>query len=253
MIEQGTGKSGGAERRSVNRGMGYIGRKIEEFGSAVYRAFVFPFKKLREELGGKCVLKQGAYFNKGTRLCGRNYLGRNTYLTHVELGFGSYVSEQGRLMDTRVGKYCSIGPHVYCAFGLHPAHGVLSTHPAFYSTLAAEGFTYAERTTFKEERFADEASGMKVIIGNDVWIGARVTLTEGIRIGDGAIVAAGALVLTDIEPYAIYAGVPARKISDRLTLEQQKKIQKRKLDKWWEKSEDELRTLVKKGEFGHTL
>ncbi len=229
--------------------MGYLSRKIEEFGTAVYRAFVFPFRKMRAEIGGKCVLKQGAYFNKGTKLYGRNFLGRNTYLTHVEMGFGSYVAESGRLVDTRVGRYCSIGPHVYCAFGLHPAHGTLSTHPAFYSATAAEGFTYAERTTFKEERFADEASGMKVLIGNDVWIGARVTLMEGIRIGDGAIVAAGALVLTDIEPYAVYAGVPARKISERLTVAERESMRKKGLEAWWEKSEDELRVLVREGKF----
>lgn len=52
-------------------------------------------------------------------------------------------------------------------------------------------------------------------IGDDVWIGARVTLMKGIRIGRGAIVAAGAVVTRDVPPYAIVGGVPARVIRMR--------------------------------------
>lgn len=53
-------------------------------------------------------------------------------------------------------------------------------------------------------------------IGNDVWIGTRVVILPGIRIGDGAIVAAGAVVTKDVEPYAIVGGNPARAIGSRL-------------------------------------
>jgi chloramphenicol O-acetyltransferase type B len=52
-------------------------------------------------------------------------------------------------------------------------------------------------------------------IGNDVWIGYGVTIMQGINVNDGAIVAAGSVVTKDVEPYSIYAGNPARKISDR--------------------------------------
>lgn len=227
----------------------YISRKIQERGSALFRAFVFPFIKFKTELSTSGVIKQGAYFNKGTVLGGRNYLGRECYLTHVELGYGSYLAEHGRLIDTSVGKYCSLGPYLRCAFGLHPAKGYPSTHPAFYSTSGAEGFTYADKDSFCEERFADEKRGMKVVIGNNVWIGACVTLTEGIKIGDGAVVAAGSLVKDDLEPYTIYAGVPAKKIGERFTEEQRKALSERGLENWWEKSSAELEKLVKEGRF----
>lgn len=55
----------------------------------------------------------------------------------------------------------------------------------------------------------------KVIIGNDVWIGTRVTILPGVKIGDGAVVAAGAVVSKDVMPYTIVGGIPARVIRNR--------------------------------------
>lgn len=54
-----------------------------------------------------------------------------------------------------------------------------------------------------------------VTIGNDVWIGVRVTILPGATIGDGAVVGAGAVVTKAVEPYSIVGGVPAQKIGQR--------------------------------------
>jgi acetyltransferase-like isoleucine patch superfamily enzyme len=54
-----------------------------------------------------------------------------------------------------------------------------------------------------------------IIIGNDVWIGTGVKLLKGITIGDGAIIAAGAVVKENVPPYMIAGGVPAKIISER--------------------------------------
>lgn len=61
--------------------------------------------------------------------------------------------------------------------------------------------------------FADR--GGEVIIGNRVWIGFRAIILPGVKIGDGAVVGAGAVVTKDVEPFAIVAGNPARKIGER--------------------------------------
>ncbi|GEM_PF-103079 len=225
---------------------GFLGRKIEEVASGLYRSLVYPFVRMGTELSTKSVMKQGTYMNKGSRLMGRNYLGRNVYLTRTTLGYGSYVAEGGRLVETFVGRYCSIGPEITCAFGLHPSRDAVSTHPAFYSASAAEGFTYADKTTFTEEKYVSETP-FRVVIGNDVWIGARVTLLEGVTIGDGAIVAAGAVVNTDLEPYGIYGGVPAKLIGRRFTDEDDMLMVKS--SKWWELDEERLRELVSSGNF----
>lgn len=58
------------------------------------------------------------------------------------------------------------------------------------------------------------------VIGNDVWIGYQALVMPGVRIGDGAIVSAGAVVVSDVEPYAIVGSNPARPIKRRFDPEQ---------------------------------
>ena len=52
-------------------------------------------------------------------------------------------------------------------------------------------------------------------IGDDVWIAANVTILKGVKIGDGAVIAAGSVVTKDVEPMSIVAGVPAKKVGER--------------------------------------
>ena len=56
----------------------------------------------------------------------------------------------------------------------------------------------------------------KVTIGNDVWLGQRVMIMPGVTIGNGSIVAAGAVVTKDIPPYSIVGGVPAKVLKNRI-------------------------------------
>ncbi len=69
-------------------------------------------------------------------------------------------------------------------------------------------------------------------IGNDVWIGANVIVKSGVTIGDGSIIAAGAVVTKDVAPFSVIGGVPAKHIKLRFSEEQ---INFLKQFKWWEK------------------
>ena len=66
----------------------------------------------------------------------------------------------------------------------------------------------AQSTTF-------EYASAPISIGDYAWVGINATILKGVTIGEGAVVAAGAVVTKDVEPYTIVAGVPARKIGDR--------------------------------------
>ena len=107
----------------------------------------------------------------------------------------------------------------------------MSTHPAFFSRKKQAGFTFIDRQKFIESSYAEES--YPIIIENDVWIGYRVTILSGIRIGNGAIVAAGSVVTRDVPPYSIVGGVPARIIRYRFN---QEIIRELLTDKWWDNS-----------------
>lgn len=70
-----------------------------------------------------------------------------------------------------------------------------------------------------------------VVIGNDVWIGANAIIMPGVRIGDGAIVGAGAVVIKDVDSYAVVAGVPARVIKYRFS---EDRIAALREIRWWD-------------------
>lgn len=59
----------------------------------------------------------------------------------------------------------------------------------------------------------------KTVVSDDVWIGYGSIILSGVKIGQGSIIAAGSVVTGDIEPFSIYAGVPARKIKERFEKE----------------------------------
>ncbi len=77
-----------------------------------------------------------------------------------------------------------------------------------------------------------------VTIGNDVWLGYQSTILSGVNIGDGAIVAAGAVVTSDVPPYAIVAGVPAKILRYRFAAEQIEQLLK---IAWWNWKDEVIR------------
>ncbi|MGQ3673903.1 CatB-related O-acetyltransferase [Xanthobacter sp. TB0139] len=137
--------------------------------------------------------------------------------TILSMGAFSYSDGfTGRLMASRVriGRYCSIAAGARTITTQHPADWV-SSHPFQYSKSR-----YLDREFFDlpEDYFPScsyDALPAPVTIGNDVWIGMSATIMGGVAIGDGAIVAANALVTKDVEPYTIVGGVPARVIKRR--------------------------------------
>ncbi|GBR70317.1 CatB-related O-acetyltransferase [Gluconobacter kanchanaburiensis] len=120
-----------------------------------------------------------------------------------------------------IGDYCSIGPNVTIILGNHRAD-LVSTYPfrtlSHFWPSAADGLE-------------DHTSKGDVIIGNDVWFGANVTILSGITIGDGAVIAAGSLVTRSVPPYAIAGGNPAKVIRHRFSPQV---IERLLALKWWE-------------------
>ena len=107
-------------------------------------------------------------------------------------------------IEVSIGRYSSIADQVMIiAGGEHQIDRVTS-------------FAFIENWKI-EPLYQDVGKKWKgnIHIGNDVWIGNRATILSGVRIGDGAVVAAGAIVVKDVPPYAIVGGNPAKLIRYR--------------------------------------
>ena len=79
------------------------------------------------------------------------------------------------------------------------------------------------------------------VIGNDVWIGQNAVILPGVHIGDGAIIGANSVVGSDVEPYTIVAGNPAKVVRKRFDDEL---IDLLLSFRWWDKSIDEINDLI---------
>ncbi|GGG42508.1 acetyltransferase [Croceivirga lutea] len=190
---------------------------------------------LKLKLSNSKKIEFGPYssFSKNTKFGGYNFLSTKSKLINSEIGFASYLGIETEIKNCKIGKFSSIGPYVKCILGNHPTDTFVSTHPSFFSTRKQSGFSFVKEQLFEEfAKPIEKGSGYTIEIGNDVWIGARVTILDGVRIGDGSIIASGALINKNIPPYSIVGGVPAKIIKMRFDEETINYLLKLK---WWDK------------------
>jgi acetyltransferase-like isoleucine patch superfamily enzyme len=107
-----------------------------------------------------------------------------------------------------IGKFCSIADNVTVFLG--------GDHHVDWISLYPFDPTHPTWLGAREDNPGLVGKG-DVTIGNDVWIGSGATIMSGVTIGDGAAVGTGAVVTSDVEPYAIVAGNPARLIRKRFS------------------------------------
>ena len=163
-----------------------------------------------------------------------NRVDKNCSLFNMELGSYSYISKNATINNAKIGKFCSVGQGVIIGPGQHPSNKFVSTHPIFYSSKKKANIVISEYTYFEESKHVD--------IGNDVWIGANSIINDGIKIGNGSIIAGGAFVNKDVEPYSIVGGIPAKHIKYRFEPQEIEFLLK---SEWWNMSLIELEKRLK--------
>ena len=159
-------------------------------------------------------------------------VGDFTYIAEPE--FESHVTHLYEWNNDRliIGKFCQIAAGVeFVMNGANHRMNSATTYPFF----TFDGW--------ETETPPSDDMGLRgdTVIGNDVWIGQNATVLPGVHIGDGAIIGANAVVGSDIPPYTIVAGNPARKIRSRFDDELTTLLLK---FKWWDKSVDEIQSLI---------
>lgn len=174
--------------------------------------------------------------------------------------FEKETAWRSSLPKTKKGKY-SYGPlcdHLYvekvgafCSFAngcdVVPNHAVnyISTHPFLtHDNTKWEGFMPYELCKghydwyFEDVKPKGDIDRRRIEIGNDVWLGKDVLITNYANIGDGVIAGAGSVITKDVPDYAVVAGVPARIIRYRYTKEQ---INELKKIAWWNWPDEKIR------------
>lgn len=123
---------------------------------------------------------------------------------------------------SRIGAYCSVGTGLVVRRRDHPVDRPI-LHPFFYN----RALGLVRRDTIPLDR------DNPLTVGHDVWIGDRVTILSGCRtVGNGAVIAAGAIVTRDVPAYAVVGGVPARVLRMRFGPERIAGIE---ASRWWER------------------
>ncbi|MFK2294570.1 CatB-related O-acetyltransferase [Bacteroides fragilis] len=163
------------------------------------------------------------------------YIYRGVKAKDAKIGAHSYIAANTDIENAVIGKYCSIADH--CRVGMS-GHSLscLSTSPIFTQTVNALREQWIEKDVF-EHKDEEETT----ILGNDVWVGSHVLINGGVKIGDGACIASGAVVVKDVPPYTIVGGVPAKVIRSRFP---EDVIEKLEEIKWWNLPEDILKKKI---------
>jgi acetyltransferase-like isoleucine patch superfamily enzyme len=184
--------------------------------------------RFRDSLIGSPAVSVQARIGIGCRVGGSVLVNHN-----VTIGNYTYVNSFTMIGSGEIGNYCSLG--YYCSIGMHqhPLH-FLSTSPMTYHSSGVLGVQSDWNDFFAPPK-----------IGHDVWIGNAAQIMQGVCVGSGAVIGAGAIVTEDIPPYSIAVGVPARVLRKRFDDET---IQYLLNWNWWDLEPEELKKFG--GHFG---
>ena len=177
----------------------------------------------------KVTIETGCSFSVDTTIKAFSTIQEYSILNNCHIGSYTYIGRNSLLQNVKIGNYCSISHEVMIGLGSHPLTE-FSTSPLFYRVKSPLKIKLIEEDTkFKEYK--------KISIGSDVWIGAKAIILDGVTIGNGSVIAAGAIVTKDVPPYAIVGGIPAVLIRFRF----KENIRNKLLQTlWWEKEAEQV-------------
>ncbi len=138
---------------------------------------------------------------------GKNaYIGRFVYLWakhNITIGDNFYIGKFSQIeCDAEIGNNVIFANHV----------GLVGRYDHHYQQI---GIPIRLSSQIRDNDYNWKGQNEKLIIEDDVWVGYGAIILSGVKIGQGSIIAAGAVVTSDVQTFSIYGGVPAKKIRDR--------------------------------------
>lgn len=179
------------------------------------------------------MIDEGCCINESSIISKDTHILKNCTINNSSINSYSYIGYNSLVQNATIGKFCSIANDVFIGLGKHPTDQI-STSTLFYR----------KRNTLKiqlVDKDLDFKEYENIRIGNDVWIGARAIIMDGITIGNGAIIAANSVVTKDVPPYGIVGGVPAKVIKFRFSEEKIAELQQLM---WWNWPIEQIRARL---------
>jgi acetyltransferase-like isoleucine patch superfamily enzyme len=138
-------------------------------------------------------------------------------------GFGGHIGAFSNCQSIvlgvgRIGRYCAIATDVHLGGVEHPWNWAAMSSFTYDPTYIWKPYLDSIGRSYRARPLTRDPKRHGLIdIGNDVWIGQGACIRRGVKIGDGAVIGAHAVVTKDVEPYAMVAGNPARVIRKRFS------------------------------------
>lgn len=193
-------------------------------GLVSYFNSLFSIKKLTHKYVSIFALWDNlSHFTKQTHIL------RFAKLNNVQIGKYSRIGPGCEVSEATIGNFTAIGKDCVIGVGQHPTN-FLTPHSIFYK----RGNWGFHDDWIKEIDFIDSKP---ISIGSGVWIGRQSVIMDGVKIGDGAIIATGAIVTKDVPPFSIVGGVPAKVIKYIFSPEVISRLEE---IQWWNLSDDEI-------------
>lgn len=161
--------------------------------------------------------------------------GDNCIAADSYIGSYTYLFGHNDIYNCTLGKFNSIATGVRINPVQHPMRDRVIAH---HLTYRAAHYGLGE----DDASIIDWRHKLTVTTGHDVWIGHNAIIMGGVTLGNGAVVAAGAVVTHNVAPYEIVAGVPAKHIGWRYD---EKTISALERIRWWDWSHNELKKRLK--------
>jgi acetyltransferase-like isoleucine patch superfamily enzyme len=146
-------------------------------------------------------------------LKGQNRIGRNVEIQPcegktIELGYGTTIQDRNIILgDVVFGRFCLTAPNVYISSGRH----YFEKYPHLY--IKDQDYLVHNDSLLKS------LHSQKVVIEDDVWIGINSVIMSGVKIGRGSVIGSNSVVTSDVPPFSVVAGAPAKIIKKRLAFE----------------------------------
>lgn len=161
-------------------------------------------------------------------------IGEGTHILESVLGDYSYTARYADIAYSVLGKFVNVAAFTRLNPGEHPYHRA-SLHHFMYRS------SYFWPDEPDETAVFDWRRSRPVKVGHDTWIGHGAVIMKGVTIGDGAIIAAKAVVTKDVPPYGVVAGTPARLIKWRHPRGVADRLQALA---WWDWSHEQLKAAL---------